>query len=118
MRPYWDLVNAAYNEYYNVRDEVAVEAQAKGLRYSERYDLMDKASAGIMEVPNAASNAADKIAMKMRSDARITAFAELFIQDGAAYEEEHKDAEPCVIYYDEPDEDDDYSDDYDENEDY
>lgn len=94
MRPYWDLTNAAYDEYYRVRDQAAIEASTKGLNYGQRYDYTDKASVGIMDVPEAAAQAADEIAAKLRTDARITAFVELFITDGAAYEEEHKNDEP------------------------
>lgn len=97
MKPYWDLVNAAYNKYYEVRDAVAVEAYQKNVPDTERYVLMDKASEGILTIPQAAQRAADEIATKRRSDARITAFAELFITDGPAYEDDYND------YYDEND---------------
>ena len=109
MKPYWDLVNNVYNKYYEVRDTASREGRRMGLSYEERYELMDKASEGILTVPRAAWDAANEIAAKLRRDARVTAFAELFVGDGPAYEEEHKDDDPFVEYNDEDDE---------ENEDY
>jgi hypothetical protein len=109
MKPYWGLVNAAYDKYYEVRSQASREAFEKGLSYGARYEYMDKASEGIISVPNAAQNAAHQIAGKMRSDAWITAFAELFILDEEAYNEEHKNDEP--VYdpdLEREDEDDDY----------
>ena len=119
MQPYSDLVNAAYDEYYRVRDAAATEAYDKGLSYGARYEYMDKASEGIITVPNAAYNAAHEISRKMRSDARIRAFAELFITDGPAYAEEHKDDEPLDLSLynlesSEWDEDEDYDEDGDD----
>ncbi len=65
-----------------------------------------------------------EIARRRLTNARITAFAELFILDGPAYEEEHKDDAPFVNPYDENGEiirefsdDYGYTDDYDDNDD-
>lgn len=110
MKPYWDLYNAAYDKYYRARVEASRTDEYQKLSWNDRYDYLDKASDGILEIPRAAQNAADQIAAKRRCDARITAFAELFILDGPAYEEEHKDDEPFVRYEDE--DDDEYENDY------
>jgi hypothetical protein len=110
MKPYWDLVNAAWDKYYDVRDAASREASAKGLSYGARFEYMDKASEGVTTIPQAAQSAAHLIAEKIRSDARITAFAELFIQDEAAYNEEHKDDVQGRDYDEYEDEDDNYED--------
>jgi hypothetical protein len=108
MQPYWDLVNAAFNKYYEARDVAWTAASNQYLSYTEKVDAANKASQGIMTIPQAASRAADEIATKVRSDARIIAFAELFITDAEAYELEHKDDEPFQEY-------DENYDDYEEN---
>lgn len=112
MQPYWDLLNAAYDKYYAARDAASIEAYQKNVPYTERYALLDKASEGILTIPKAAQEAANEIATKRCTDARITAFAELFIADGPAYEEEHKDDEPFVNPYEEEDDDADSYNDY------
>lgn len=112
MQPYWDLVNAAYDKYYEVRTEASLTDEYRALRGNDRYAYLDKRTEGIIAIPNAAQRAANEIAAKQRSDARITAFAELFIQDGAAYAEEHKNDELFVNPYEGED------DEYDEGEDY
>jgi hypothetical protein len=107
MQPYWDLVNAAYDKYYAARGAALEEARSKGLSYTERYGFMDKASEGILTIPQAAADAASKIADRRLITAKIIAFAELFIADEEAYNEEHKDDGPV---YD-PDLDEDYNED-------
>lgn len=117
MQPYWDLLNAAKDEYYQVRDAAGREAYEKGLGYDARYAYMDEKSKPILAAQNAAVNAANEIAAKQRSTVWITAFAELFVTDGPAYEEEHKNDDP--VYDPDIEESDEYEDDYyDENEDY
>lgn len=102
MQPYWDLYNAAYDKYCDVRNEARLTDEYRALDWNDRYVYLGKASVDILEIPTAAQNAAHEIADKRRANARIIAFAELFILDGAAYEEEHKDDEPFVNpYYDE-----------------
>lgn len=115
MQPYWDLSNAAYDRYLAARDAAQVTAEYRALGWNDRYDYLDKASVGILEIPNAAQGAAEEIAAKRRSDARIIAFAELFILDGAAYEEEHKDDEPFVNPYEDEDDEFNEEDYYDED---
>lgn len=102
MKPYWDLSDAAHDKYYEARSEAQLTNEYRALGWNDRYTYLDKASGVILEIPNAAQRAAEKIAAKRRSDARIIAFAELFILDGPAYEEEHKDDEYNEEdYYDE-----------------
>lgn len=103
MRPYWDLYNAAYDKYYAARDAAQVTVEYRALSWNDRYTFLDKASEGILDIPRAAQVAANEIAAKRRTDARITAFAELFVLDGAAYEEEHKNDEPFVNPYEDED---------------
>jgi hypothetical protein len=109
MRPYHDLVDAAYDEYYEVRGQAAVEAREKGLSMVNRYALMNKASENILSIPNAAADAARKIARKIEKESRARAWAELFIADAEDYEEEHKNDVPFV----EPDWDENEDEDYD-----
>lgn len=99
MQPYYDLYNAAYDRYDDARDAAQVTAEYRALSWNDRYDYLDKVSEGILDIPRAALNAADSIAGPMRRNAGITAFAELFILDGAAYAEEHKNDEPFVNPY-------------------
>lgn len=95
MRPYQQIMDEAYNKYYQVRDEAVRSEEYQNLRtWNARDAFINKASEGVLTIPNAAYTAADEIARKIRRDARITAFAELFITDGAAYEEEHKNDGP------------------------
>lgn len=112
MQPYWGLYNAAYDKYYAARNAAQATEEYHALSWNDRYAYLDKVSEGILDIPCAAQNAANEIAAKRRTDARITAFAELFILDGPAYVEEHKDDAPFVNPYE--DEDDEYN----ENEDY
>lgn len=110
MQPYWDLVNVAYSKYYDVRDAAAMTDEYLSLGWNDRYAYLDKLSEGIMSVSEAAKQAANEVASKIQTRARITAFAELFILDGPAYEEEHKNDEPFVDPYEGEDDENDYND--------
>ncbi len=102
MQPYWGLSNTAIDEYYVERERLAMEAYGKGLSYHERLDYVnERASRTRLEMASAAQRAANSVAMRVRQEARIRAFAELFIADGPAYEEEHKDDAPFVSIWDE-----------------
>lgn len=116
MQPYYDLFNAAYDRYYAARDAAQQTEAYRALGWNDKYAYLDKASEGILDIPRAAQTAADQIAAPMWRNARITAFVELFILDGPAYVEEHKDDAPFVNPYE--GEDDYYEDDYDSTEDY
>lgn len=111
MLPYGELVLGAYDKYHAVREEAFQTDEYRALDWNDRYEYLDKIVEGFMTIPNAAQRAANEIATKRRSDARISAFAELFILDGPAYAEEHKNDEPFVIKDDEPEDSyDDYPD--------
>lgn len=109
MQPYNNLLNAAYDKYYAVREEATRTGEYLSLSWEGRYEYLNKKTEGIVTIPTAAQRAANEIAAKRRTDARITAFAELFILDGPAYAEEHKNDEPFVNPYEGED------DEYDEN---
>jgi hypothetical protein len=119
VKPFNDLLDNAYTEYYKVRGAAMREADDKGLSNAERYDYAAEATKGILDVPRAATNAAIEAASGVYNEARVRIFVELFLTDAEAYTEEHKNDRPFVegsLDDDDEYEDDWYSDD-EENED-
>lgn len=101
MQPYFDLSNAAYDKYYAARREAQGEARMRGLGYTAAYIYVAEATDDILSVSGRAVEAAATVAAEIREVARIRAFVELFLADGEAYEEEHKNDAPFVDNYDE-----------------
>jgi hypothetical protein len=109
MQPYWDLVNAAYNKYHEAFDQAKAEARSKGMNSLQQWDYAEQQAARILEIPNAAVKAVNKVAQKIKSQEIARAWAEQFIQDYDAYAEEHRfDSEYDEDDYDDEGEDNDW----------
>jgi len=121
--PYYKLVNDARDVLYQ-RQDAATDANPQ-LSYPERVELREKIRRELMEAPIAARDAATPILAKRRVEKIATVWAELFLADEAAYNEQHQHDVPFVEGRDgqwaedddeEPEED--WYNDYEEDEDY